>query len=79
MQTIQLSLDDELSNALLADATDKNVDRAELIREAIRFYLRVRKEAVIKRQYEAGYGSADLTKLALEMKDWEDEQVWPEP
>jgi hypothetical protein len=33
----------------------------------------------IRRQYQKGYGEADLTELALEMKDWEEEQVWPEP
>ncbi len=29
--------------------------------------------------YQKGYGEADLTELAREMKDWEEEQVWPEP
>jgi hypothetical protein len=33
----------------------------------------------IRRKYQQGYGEADLTELALEMKDWEEEQVWPEP
>ncbi len=33
----------------------------------------------IRQQYQKGYGEADLTELALEMKDWEEEQVWPEP
>lgn len=33
----------------------------------------------IRRQDQKGFGEADLTALALEMKDWEEEQVWPEP
>ncbi|GEM_PF-5787466 len=51
----------------------------EFVRHAVRFYLRLFEEMEIRRQYQKGYGEANLTALALEMKDWEEEQVWPEP
>jgi hypothetical protein len=41
--------------------------------------LRLFEEMEIRRQYQKGYGAADWTELALEMKVWEEEQVWPEP
>jgi hypothetical protein len=50
---------------------------SEFVRCVLHFYLRLYEETEIRRQYQKGYGEADLTELALEMKDWEDEQVWP--
>jgi hypothetical protein len=52
---------------------------SEFVRRALHFCLRLHEEMEIRRQYQKGYGKADLTALALEMKDWEEEQVWPEP
>jgi uncharacterized protein YecE (DUF72 family) len=52
---------------------------SEFVRCVLHFYLRLHEEIEIRRQYQKGYGEADLTELALEMKDWEEEQVWPEP
>lgn len=78
MNTIKITLDDKLNDALNENSEARKLGRAEFIRQALLFYLRVTEQAKIRRQYQKGYANADLTELALEMKDWEDEQVWPE-
>lgn len=78
MQTISIALDDDLLRTLQANSDAQKMSQAELIRHALQFYFRVHEEAEIRQQYQSGYGNAELTELALEMKDWEDEQVWPE-
>ena len=77
MQAIQINLDDELVNALKDNSEAQELGEVEFVRHALRFYLRVKEEAEIRRQYQSGYGNADLSELALEMKDWENEQAWP--
>lgn len=76
---LQLKLDNDLIEALQKNQEAQRIGFSEFVGRAVRFYLRLREEAAIRRQYQKGYGEVDLTELALEMKDWEDEQVWPEP
>lgn len=78
-ETLQIKLDDDLTRALQANAEVQKLGLSEFIERAVRFYLRLYEEMEIRRQYQKGYGEADLTDLALEMKDWQDEQTWPEP
>ncbi len=75
----KIQLDKELVKALKANPEAQKLGAAEFVRRAVHFYLRLHSEMEIRRKYQKGYGDADLTTLALEMKDWEDEQVWPEP
>jgi hypothetical protein len=77
--THQVSLDPELVEALKTNAGAQSLGFAEFVHRAVRFYLRLHEEMKIRRQYQSGYGSADLTELAPEMKDWQNEQEWPEP
>jgi metal-responsive CopG/Arc/MetJ family transcriptional regulator len=77
-ESLQIKLDDDLAKALQNNAEAKRLGLSEFIQRATRFYLRLYEEMEIRRQYQKGYGEADLTELALEMKDWEEEQVWPE-
>jgi repressor of nif and glnA expression len=78
-ETLQIKLDNELARALQANAEVQKLGLSGFIERAVRFYLRLYEEMEIRRQYQKGYGEADLTELALEMKDWEEEQAWPEP
>ncbi len=77
--TLQIKLDHDLVKALHANTEAQKLGVPEFISHAVRFYLRLFEEREIRRQYQKGYGTADLTALAQEMKDWEEEQVWPEP
>lgn len=77
-ETLQIKLDQELAQTLQTNAEAQKLGLSEFVRHAVRFYLRLCEEREIRRQYQKGYGEADLTQLALEMKDWEEEQVWPE-
>ncbi len=77
-ETLQIKLDQDLARALQSNAEAQELGVPEFVRRAVRFYLRLCEEGEIRRLYQKGYGEADLTELALEMKDWEDEQVWPE-
>lgn len=70
MHTIKITLDHKLNDALNENSEARKLGHVEFIRQALPFYLRVTEEARIRRQYQKGYGSADLTKLALEMQDW---------
>jgi metal-responsive CopG/Arc/MetJ family transcriptional regulator len=78
-ETLQIKLDHDLAKTLQANAEAQKLGISEFVRHAVRFYLRLCEEMEIRRKYQQGYGEADLTELALEMKDWEEEQVWPEP
>jgi hypothetical protein len=78
-ETLQIKLDHDLAKTLQTNAEAQELGLSEFVRRAVRFYLRLSEEREIRRQYQKGYGEADLTELALEMKDWEEEQVWPEP
>lgn len=78
-ETLQIELDDDLIQTLRTNAEAQKLGLSNFVRHAVSFYLHLSEEMEIRRQYQKGYGEADLTALALEMKDWEDEQVWPEP
>lgn len=77
--TLQIKLEHDLAKALQTNAEAQKLGVPEFVHRAVHFYLRLSEEMEIRRQYQKGYGEADLTELALAMKDWEDEQVWPEP
>lgn len=77
-ETLQIKLDNDLAKTLQTSAEAQKLGVSEFVRRAVRFYLRLYEEMEIRRRYQKGYGEADLTELALEMKDWEEEQVWPE-
>jgi hypothetical protein len=76
---LQIDLDHDLARDLQANPEAQNLGVPEFVQRAVRFYLRRCEELEIRRQYQKGYGGADLTDLELEMKDWEEEQAWPEP
>ena len=78
VERIQLELDTKLADALKSGAQAEQLAIPDFVLRAIRFYLYIKREQRIREQYEKGYGAVDLTELALEMKDWESEQVWPE-
>jgi len=80
-QTLQIKIQGDLAKVLQTNNEVKKIGVSEFVLRAIRFYLsRTENEDMeIRRKYQKGYGSADLTNLTLEMKDWEDEQVWPQP
>ena len=78
-ETFQIKLDHTLAKALQTNAEAQKLGIPEFVHRAVHFYLHLYQEMEIRRQYQKGYGQADLTELALEMKDWEDEQVWPQP
>lgn len=78
-ETLQIELDHDLIQTLRTNAEAQKLGLSNFVRHAVSFYLHLCEEMEIRRQYQKGYGEADLTALALEMKDWEDEQVWPEP
>jgi hypothetical protein len=77
-EALQIPLDHDLAKSLQANSQAQNLGLAEFVRRAVLFYVRLNEEMEIRRQYQKGYGDADLTALALEMKDWEEEQAWPE-
>lgn len=78
-KTLQIELDNNLQQALQANAEAQKIGVPEFVRRAVSFYLHRCEEANIRQSYQKGYGEADLTDLELEMKDWEDEQAWPAP
>ena len=78
-EILHIQLDNDLVEALQTNAEVQEIGISEFVHRAVRFYLRRWEELEIRRQYQKGYGKTDLTELALEMKAWEDEQVWPEP
>ncbi len=78
-EMLQIKVDNSLLKALQTRAEAQKLDVSEFVRRAVYFYLRRCEEAEIRQKYQKGYGEADLTELDLEMKDWEEEQVWPEP
>lgn len=78
-EVLQIQLDNDLVKTLQTNTEAQKLGVSEFVRHAVHFYLRLYEEMEIRRQYQKGYGEADLTELALEMKDWEEEQVWPEP
>ena len=75
MKPVQVMFDDELLAAL--DATDEvqAEGRSAVIRRAAAEYLRRRRKAEIREQYEKAY--ADSSGLGEEFAGWGDEGVWP--
>jgi len=80
-QTLHVKIEGDLVKALHKNATAQKLGVSEFVLRAIRFYLSRSggKEMEIRRQYQQGYGKVDRTELSLEMKECEEEQVWPEP
>lgn len=81
-ETLQIKIEGDLAKALQKNTEAQKLGVSQFILRAVRFYLSRsdnKKELEISRKYRKGYGNADLTKLSLEMKEWEEEQIWPEP
>lgn len=78
IDTLPVELDRELLATLQINPQAQKLGAQEFIQRAVRFYLGLYREMEIRQQYQKGYGEANLSELALEMKAWEDEQVWPE-
>lgn len=78
LETLPVELDRDLIAALQINPCAQKLGAQEFIQRAVRFYLNLYQEMEIRQQYQKGYGEANLSELALEMKDWEEEQVWPE-
>lgn len=78
-ETLQINFEQGLARDLKANPEAQKLGVPEFVQRAVRYYLRRCEELEIRRQYQTGYGGADLNELELEMKDWEEERVWPEP
>ncbi len=78
-EMLQIKLDSDLAQTLQVNVEAQKPGLAEFVRRAVLFYVRLNEEMEIRRQYQKGYGEADLTELALEMKDWQEEQAWRSP
>jgi hypothetical protein len=81
-ETLQIKIDGDLAKAIQKNTEAQKLGVSQFILRAVRFYLSRsdgKKDMEIRRKYHRGYGNADLTALSLEMKEWEEEQVWPEP
>jgi len=81
-ETLQIKIEGDLAKALQKNTEAQKLGVSQFILRAVRFYLSRsdnKRDLEIRRKYRKGYGNADLTKLSLEMKEWEEEQIRPEP
>ncbi|MBI2458892.1 MAG: CopG family transcriptional regulator [candidate division NC10 bacterium] len=77
MRTVQLTLDEELVDAVDRMAKKLGTTRSGFAREALRVALARSKERAMERQHREGY----LRKPPKrgEFQIWEKEQIWGEP
>ena len=76
MKAIQITLDEEMLQALDADEEVHRTGRSALFRSLAREYLRGRRARRIREQYARAYGKDRGSDPDWE--GWEDQGVWPE-
>ncbi len=76
MQTIQIVVDPILLKAADAAATRGNLNRSELVREALRRHLKWLDDLELEERDRAGYLAQPQS--AEEYRVWEEAAAWPE-
>ena len=74
MQTVQMTLDEELVTAVDQAARQLGTSRSALTRKALHRFLAWLRERELERQHREGYLRHPVE--PGEFDDWEDEQVW---
>jgi metal-responsive CopG/Arc/MetJ family transcriptional regulator len=74
MKTVQMTLDDELVDAVDRAARGLRTTRSAFTRDALRIALTDLKEKELELRHRAGYERKPVQ--PGEFSDWEDEQVW---
>lgn len=74
MKTIQMTIDEELLDAVDTAVRDSGTTRSAFLREALQQALRARQIADLERQQIAGYERHPVT--PDEFNIWQDEQLW---
>lgn len=77
MKAIQITMDEGLLAELDQDAEVRRDGRSAVFRRAVRDYLRRKRAAEVRAQYQRAYGAA--AGLGSEFGGWEEEGAWPEP
>jgi metal-responsive CopG/Arc/MetJ family transcriptional regulator len=75
MKAIQLTMDEELLEALDASEEVRREGRSAVVRRATAEYLQRSRRREIARQYREGYQGENIGE---ELEGWTDEGVWPE-
>lgn len=79
MKSIQIEVDDELLDAIAKDKDFQAMALSEFFCRAAKFFLKVKAEFEIDKQFERAYGDPHVREaFEREVKEWIDEQVWPE-
>ena len=76
-RSVQISLDEELLNALDSDPETEERGRSSVIRRAIRLYLDLKRRKQIDDAYERGYGS-DADEVLKEFEYLLGTKAWPD-
>ncbi|MCB9005759.1 MAG: ribbon-helix-helix protein, CopG family [Ardenticatenaceae bacterium] len=74
MKTIQMTIDEELLEAVDTAVRDLSTTRSAFLREALQRALRARRIAALERQQIAGYERHPVEEDEFDV--WQDEQVW---
>jgi uncharacterized protein YecA (UPF0149 family) len=79
VKSIQIEVDDELLEAIAKDKDFRTKDISEFFCRAVKFFLKLKTEFEIDKQYERAYSDPRVREaFEREVKEWIDEQVWPE-
>jgi hypothetical protein len=79
MKAIQIEIDEELLDAINRDEEVQALGISEFFRTTAKSFLKWKAEREIDRQYERAYGDPCAREaFEREVKEWIDEQVWPE-
>lgn len=76
MKAIQVTFDETLLERLDSHPAVRKRGRSAVLREAARDFLRRREAEEVDRRYTVGYGGSDS--VQTELRDWDQEGVWPE-
>ena len=79
MKSIRIEVDDELFAAIANDKQIQAMGISEFFCRAAKFFLKLKTEYGIDMQFERAYSDPRAREeVDREMKEWIDEQVWPE-
>jgi len=79
MKAIQIEVDEELLEAINRDEEVQALGISEFFRATAKSFLKRKAERAIKKQYERAYGDSRAREaFEREVREWIDEQVWPE-
>lgn len=76
LRTVQVTLDEELVEAVDRLVRELGTSRSAFTRDALRRALDRRRTEIWERRHRAGYER--LPVRPSEVTDWEEEQVWPD-